>query len=130
LAYRVPNFNLTCDIWTGVVALPGSTPPVGPPRLSAVDCALVYGQRVNVASTGGTSFAGVPLLSMCLLLPKGTDIRGPQDVSLFPDLVECPSASGRYYWVVFVDDIGKGWPNEHRTASVFALVGTWTPPYP
>jgi hypothetical protein len=112
------------------VAQPFGSPPVGPPRVATQNCALVYGQRVNVASTGGTGIPGVPLLTMCVLFPALTDVRGPQDVSGFPDVIELPAASGRYYWMTFVDDIGKGWPNEHRTASVLAVGQTWTPPYP
>lgn len=127
MAYTVPSFNLLCNIEmpdiAGVPAIPS-----GPPRIANQPCALVYGRRVNVASTGGTGDPGVPLQGMNLLLPPGVDIRGPQDVVSF-DMVECPAGSGRWYWVFFVDDIGKGWPNEHRTAGILALADSWTAPY-
>lgn len=90
-----------------------------------------------MASTGGTGSAGVPLQAMNLLLPVGTDVRGPQDTvsntdastQVKGDYVECPSGSGRYYVVAFVDDIGKGFTNEHRDACLFAVPGSWVPPY-
>ena len=127
--FVVPNFNLVCDVWTWPAQSLFPALPVGPPRLAGVPCALVYGQRTNVASTGGTGIVGVPLQQMSLLLPVGTDIRGPQD-SVGPDAVECPPGSGRFYAVTFVDDIGKGYGNEHRTATLFAGAGMWVAPYP
>ena len=128
MAYVQPQYNITCNIWTGV---PGNfpSPPVGPPRIIVQPCALVLGRRVNVVSTGGTGEPGVPLQAINLLLPPGTDIRGPQD-TVVADIVECPAGSGRVYGVYFVDDIGKGHFNEHRTASLLAIAGSWVAPYP
>ena len=123
MAYTIPNFNLTCTIWTTGASF------TDPPRLTGVPCALVYGRRVQAATFGIPPGGANSLQAMNLLLQAGTDIRGPQDVIGF-DSVEVPTGSGRYYAVRFVDDIGKGWPNEHRTASLVALDGTWTPPYP
>ena len=128
MAYRLPTFNLLCNISGPPTAgTPGI--PSGPFRVYHKECQLTYGRRVQVASTGGTLQAGILTLTMNLLLPAGTDIRGPQDIGSF-DMVEVPAESGRWYEVVGVDDIGKGFANEHRTASVFALAKTWTPPYP
>lgn len=73
-------------------------------------------------------FPGIPIQSMNLLLPAGTDIRGPQDTG-FADSVEVPAGSARWYGVYFVDDIGKGFANEHRTACIFAIPLSWPPPY-
>lgn len=131
MPYVLPTFNLICNIWTGTgtPGVPDQALPMGAPRLSLVPCNLCYGRRVNVASTGGTYTAGIPLLAMNLLLPKLTDIRGAQD-DTSNDVVECPSASGRFYWVTFVDDIGKGFSNEHRTAALLAIIGSWGAPYP
>jgi len=88
----------------------------------------VYGRRVNVASSGGTTLAGVPIAAITLLVAKQTDIRGPQD-TVSEDMVEVPAGSGRWYWVAAVDDIGKGYPNEHRYGLLFALAGSWVAPY-
>lgn len=126
MAFRLPNFNLLCNIsQPPAPGFPGI--PIGPFRITNQACQLTYGHRVNVASTGGTTAAGVITMTMNLLLPKLVDIRGPQSNTFF-DMVEVPAASGRWYQVVFVDDIGKGFSNEHRTAGIFAF--SWTAPYP
>lgn len=128
MAYVLPNFNLTCNVWSGFDPSAPS-PPVGPPRLAAIPCALVLGRRVNVASTGGTGAPGIPLQAMNVLFPALTDVRGPQDVTA-ADALEVPAGSGRFYGVYFVDDIGKGYTNEHRTASALAIPNSWFSPYP
>jgi len=68
-------------------------------------------------------------MAMSLLLPPLADVRGPQD-SVSADMVEVPAGSGRWYFVVGVDDIGKGFANEHRSAAIFALASSWVAPYP
>lgn len=120
--YVLPVFNLTCNVWTFV-----TNPPLGPPRISPV-CNLAYGRRVIF---GGEAIAGVadfPPAAMSLLLPKLTDIRGLQSAA-GNDIVEVPAGSGRYYIVVYVDDIGKGFTNEHRIALI-TQNGTWPTPVP
>lgn len=130
-SYRLPTFNLFCDIYTGGgVGFWPQPLPGGLPRVPGVACALVFGHRVNVPSTGGTGSAGVPILAMSLLLPPLTDLRGLQDGLTGPDVVECPVGSGRWYGCAWVDDIGKGYPNEHRTGCLLALEDVWAPPYP
>lgn len=128
MAYRLPTFNLVCNISNPNDADP-SQPPVPPFRIEGQVCQLTYGRRVQVASTGGTGEVGVLVLTMNLLLPALTDIRGPQDLFGY-DVVEVPAESGRWYRVFGVDDIGKNFANEHRTASIYALPGTWAHPYP
>lgn len=125
MAYVVPGFNIVCNIWSS-----GSgPPPIGvAPRISNQPCGLTFGRRANVASSGGTTLAGVPIQTISLLLPKLTDVRGPQD-SVGPDWVECPALTGRWYQVTFVDDVGKGYANEYRQASLFAVAGSWSAPY-
>jgi len=128
MAYRLPTWIITCDISqppaAGIVGI-----PPGPYRITGQICQLTYGHRVNVVSTGGTVQVGVLALCMNLLLPPRTDIRGPQDTTSF-DMVQVPSGSGRWYSVAAVDDIGKGFTNEHRSASIYAVSGSWVPPYP
>jgi hypothetical protein len=77
---------------------------------------------VDVGEGGGVG-------GMTLMVPALTDIRGPQDTVSF-DMVECPLGSGRWYRVCAVDDIGKGFANEHRAALLFALPTSWIAPYP
>lgn len=127
MSYILPTFNLTCNIFRpdadNVAAVPTT-----PPRIAGQACQLTYGRRVNVASSGGTGAAGIPIKGMDLLLPPRVDIRGPQDTISF-DMVEAPAGSGRWYWVYYVDDIGKGFDNEHRVAGLYALAGAWLAPY-
>lgn len=116
---HVPAFNLTCDIWFGQFA----NPPVGPPNLVAVPCLITPGDRVPVAS---------PLLYITyILLPKGTDVaRNPRSLALpFGDIIEAPRGTGRFYFVRWVEDVGKGFPNEYRQAYVEACP-LWPVPYP
>lgn len=127
MAYRVPGFNLLCNLYApDVPGVPGV--PTSAPRIAGQPCALVYGRRVNTASSGGTSSPGIPVQTIDLLLPFRTDVRGPQDTISF-DMAEVPAGTGRWYAVTFVDDIGRGYPNEHRTATLFALAASWTAPY-
>lgn len=128
MAFRLPTFNLRCVITQPDVPLTPAI-PTAPYRIVDQLCQLTYGRRAQVVSTGGTTTAGVLVLSMNLLLPKLIDVRGPQDTVSW-DMVEVPAGSGRWYQVVAVDDIGKGFSNEHRSASIFALAGGWTAPYP
>lgn len=130
MSFVVPNLNLLGNIFTGTgpLTLP-SSPPVGPPRLASVPCALVYGRRVNVQSTGGTASPGFPYQGTNLLVGKGTDLRGEQDALTGMDVVEVPAGSGQWYACTWVLDIGKGWSNEHRSGSLQPIPGTWIPPY-
>jgi hypothetical protein len=70
---------------------------------------------------------------MEILLPAGSDIRAQWN-GLNPDMVEIPAGSKRFYSVANVDDIGKGFANEHRIAWVQYMIGGGTffsgPSYP
>lgn len=107
MAYRLPNFNLTSGIGPNLQAYP--------PRLTSLSN-LAWGNRTSQTYTFGITNATTARMLMTLLLPKGTDIRGPANIGGVVDSVECPIGSGRYYFVLGVDDIGKGFPNEHRAA--------------
>jgi len=130
MAFVVPNFNLLCNVGTSGDAAYPPTAFAFSLRDADVPCALVYGRRVNVSASGGTGTQGFPIETMNLLLPIGQDIRGPQDSTGLLDAVEVPAGSGRFYVVIFVDDIGKGYANEHRTAGIAALPLSWVAPYP
>jgi len=116
---KVPTFNLTCNIWFG--AAPG--PPIGLPNLAAVPCQLQLGERVPVQSN--------QLFCEYILLPKLTDVAATPRALLLPnaDIVECPAGSLRYYVVMMVDDVGKGFANEYRQAMVQHAAG-WPVPTP
>jgi hypothetical protein len=48
-----------------------------------------------------------------LLIPKLSDVRDWSSGGQ-ADMIECPAASGRWYQVAIVDDVGKGFSNEYR----------------
>ena len=126
MAFRLPKFNLTCSVWNNLD--PNSlTPP--PPLILAFPqiCQLRFPRGYNLPDLY------LPGLPMGLLLPKLTDVRGATPLQPFPSIVEVPAHSGRFYQALFVDDVAKGFPNEHRIALIVQLSGIsgwWTYPLP
>jgi hypothetical protein len=120
VAYSIPMMPLMADLFTGG--------DFTMPARATVTANLAWGRRVNVATSGGTGdlFAGQAF--MTLLVAAGSDVRGPQNAG-GADGVECPAGSGRQYVVIFVDDLGKGFPNEHRGA-ILQPIGAWPTPIP
>jgi hypothetical protein len=129
MGYRVPQFNLFCNIGQpdspGIPAVPALA---GWARLYFYPCALAWGHRDHVAWYDTTDSPAIGGNSMFLLLPLLTDVRGAQD-SVSNDVVEVPADSGRWYWVYGVDDSGKGWANEYRCALIVPINRTWNAPY-
>ena len=111
MAFSLPVFNLNVDIYTG----PWLTRVL---RVSVLGN-LAYGRRVEqYGYFGSTARALAPSRQSLLLLPPLTDVRSFIQVN-DPDMVEVPSGSGRWYQVGDVEDIGKGFVNEHRAAAIF-----------
>lgn len=123
MAFVLPTFNLTTDIWTA------GTYPAGAPRLVDVPCQLRAPSASNAANAVPVAGATV---TMIVLLPAGTDIRDRFNLPInSSDVLEIPKGSGRSYTVVIVDDIGKGFPNEHRFAVLLKVLGfPWPTPSP
>jgi hypothetical protein len=121
MGYSLPQFNLPVKLWrfpnivtnpadlTTVGNLVGSRPDADP--IPSVGIGTLA-QRQVVASYFSRF--------MTLLLPKLTDVRPPQATGQ-GDVLEVPSGTGRYYWVASVDDVGKGFANEHRFAYLVPL---------
>ncbi len=108
MAFTLPDFNLTCNVYTG-------------PWLSKVlrvspDCNLALARRVQLGYLPSGVVFGFAMATMSLLLPAATDVRDMSTGVPDYDIVECPAGSGRWYGVLGVDDIGKGFANEHRIA--------------
>ena len=120
MAYVLPTFNLTCNIFRNGGWYPSAV------ALSPI-CNLAYSRRVQIGQTP-TVNAGISLL-----LPPGTDIRSTIN-AVTADNVEVPAGSLRAYTVEHVEDVGKGFPNEHRVAILFQNTipgGTkWPAPMP
>lgn len=118
MAFTLPTFNLTCNVFT-----PGV---FGAPRLSSV-CNLAQGKRGLMIF--GNNY------NVQLLCPKLTDVRSELCVGQVQgDWIECPAASGRWYNVTYVDDVGKGFANEYRLVWMVGIVGPfgakWPAPIP
>lgn len=107
MGYSLPTFNLMCNIWHD----PANC-YTDPPSLT-VACNLTYGRIVS-STQGGLLFPFPPVMS--LLLPKLTDIRS--QLCGVADNLEVPAGSGRFYSTIGVDDVGKGFQNEHRCAII------------
>jgi len=108
MPFEIPTFPLLCSIY-------GPLAEALPARLEDVPCNLAWGERVGgIAEAVSDTLVSIRF-TMQLLLPAGTDIRPPLS-GWAGDFVEVPQASGRFYRVVFVDDRGKGFFNEHRCA--------------
>lgn len=114
MSFYVPQMPLLCNVWRFL----DGRPPVGAPKLTVM-CNLAWGRRVAVPSTGGTSSLGIPLFTMTLLVPAGTDIRD-RLFSGTGDTIEVPAGTHRFYEAVYVDDLGKGFSNEHRGVIMLA----------
>lgn len=114
MPFTLPVFNITCNVYRG----PWLTKSLA---IAAQPCNLAWGRRVNTLplfNAGPEVQQASP--AMIILLPPGVDIRS---ALIFPqtDVVEVPAGSGRWYEVLALDDIGKGFANEHRAAYLFQI---------
>lgn len=123
MAFVLPTFNITVDIYSA-----GLPPPAGPPRVTAIAAQLRAPAANNIVIVSVASANS----AMVLLLAPGTDIRDGFNTPInSSDWVEAPAGTGRFYRVVFVDDIGRGFPNEHRFAVLQKVLGVpWPTPIP
>lgn len=126
MSYKLPTFNLNVNVWRFATA-----DVTAPPDVQTTGN-LVGGHHgiLNKAPQFGAAFAQYPQVVtsgqfMTLLLPKLADVRQALSSDDYGDCVEVPAGSQRYYAVVQVDDIGKGFANEHRFALIVALTGQY-----
>jgi hypothetical protein len=120
MPYVIPAMPLVLNVWhqwdpTSVYAAPD---------VIKVPCNLSPGKRTFLAPfdspfLGDIFNAWVYAFPMEVLLPKLQDIRAPDLNGTLPDCLEIPGGSGRLYFVSYVDDIGKGFANEHRFAIAY-----------
>lgn len=123
MAYSLPAFPLLANIWRN------GNPTTNPPDVVA-PANLAYGKRTITQFWDWGSPAppvGASIFSL-LLFPPFTDIRDGFSASA-QDTVEFPAGTGRFYQCDFVDDFGKGFPNEHRF-SILEKIGVWPSPIP
>lgn len=131
MGFRVPSFNLTCNVWSrgDVPAGPVDIGALPAPRIADLGCQLRASGKLSTAQDEAHWW----VFSAVLLVPAGTDLRDDfswDGVAINkPDFVEVPAGSGRGYTVVGVDDVGKGFANEYRTA-VIMKNAKWPIPAP
>lgn len=120
MPFRLPVFPLLCTIWRASAGIPPIGPPIGFSQCNLAQLRSSYQYPPGVPYPFGT---------MRLLVPAGTDIRGAAG-GTNGDVIDCPSGTGRIYSVLLVDDVGKGFLNEHRFAIIAPglVPGSW--PYP
>lgn len=116
MAYVIPGFNLECNIYTG----PWASKVL---RLADQECALAVGRRTAAPTNAGAIGDQVVGVCFLLLLPAGTDVRDAAGyiydaAHVGTDYVEVPAGSDAWYAVNSVVDVGKGYPNEFREATL------------
>jgi len=128
MAFHVPDFNLTANIWHAVPTPPAL--PVGAPNIAALPCNL----RIMKTADTITSQGSQP--TAFLSVPAGSDLRvsvGWRSILSPPGnapIAEVPAGSGRIYQIWSVDDVAKGYPNEYRFAVLVQIDATSGPPLP
>ncbi len=113
MAYILPTFNITVEIFTG----PWLARVL---RVSGVPANLAVGKRVQQPGNDYVTFATAGFefgITAFLLLPRGTDVRS-QSNGANQDIVEVPSGSSCWYQVSAWEDMALGFSNEYRIASV------------
>lgn len=124
MAFRLPVFNLTVYIWRGNL-----NPTLDPPSVVS-EGNLAWGRRTAAPASGGTDSLGVVFTAPLILLPARTDVRSAEKGEpVGDDYVEAPAGSGRLYYSVYVEDIGRGFDNEHR-AAILTPAAAWPQPIP
>lgn len=122
MAFSLPNFNLTCGIYSVV-------PPNTLGHRLDSPCNLAMGRRITWPWGSAGPGIGMDGFVPSLLLPPLTDVRTNMCGGA-ADVIEVPAGSGRWYQVAGVDDVGKGFPNEHRLANlvqISAAFADWVP---
>lgn len=114
MAFSLPTFNITVNIHT----VAGGANVF---RLSS-PANLALGRRIAQPAAAGEQTGGLAGLTPTLLFPAGTDVRDSSCGGEM-DIIEAPAGSGRWYLATLVDDIGKGFPNEHRFATLYKTWG-------
>jgi hypothetical protein len=108
MVYTLPTFNLSCNVFS----MGGGTWATRSLRIGLLPCNLAMGRRVQQYSLG-TANDSTNAAAPSILVPPLSDVRDFSSGGQ-ADMIECPAGSGRWYQVLGVDDIGKGFANEHR----------------
>jgi hypothetical protein len=122
MAFVLPTFNLQANVFTW-----SNPPDYTNPRLTT-DCQL-RAPSMTVASSSLAPPGNSP--GMILLVPALTDIRDHFSTpGTHGDFIEVPAGSGRMYHAAVMDDVGKGFPNEHRFVVLWKIQFIQPVPFP
>lgn len=126
--FVIPQFNIYCNVHDAQYV---NGTWVTRDLREVVKCNLSAGARFRQYGFYALStFEDYTTVIMQLLLPKRTDIRaGAQSANGEQDIVEVPGETGRFYLVMGVDDVGRGFSNEYRCAFIVPLFHGWAVPY-
>lgn len=108
MAFREPTFPLAFNLWRNTSLV------TGPPDLQGM-CNLAFGENAALYAPGYSQFKE-DFIVVWMLFPKRTDVRPSSVHGNAQDCVEVPAGTGRFYLVVDVDDVGRGFTNEYRKA--------------
>lgn len=123
MAFVLPTFPSVCDIYTWPYNY------AAPPRLANVPCQL---RAPNAALPQYTNGLFAVTNAIMLLLPPKTDIRDTYATPInAADSVVLPVGTTCRYLVLYVNDIARDFPNEHRYAIITKTSsGPWPVPMP
>jgi hypothetical protein len=110
MAFILPTFPLECDVWH---AYDPAVSFYAAPDVIKVKCNLSPGRRVMTGYAHLVPVNDYFVFPMEVLFQPGEDIRSFNN-AVIPDLIELPFGTGRFYIISYVDDIAKGFANEHR----------------
>jgi len=113
MAFTLPEFPLTVHVYNG--------PWIGKTFRLSTPANLAVGRRVVTDAQFRNVWADTYNGLVNLLFPPGTDVRDTNCNIPNNDIVEVPAGSGRWYALAYVDDLGKGFPNEHRYAFAYKI---------
>jgi len=111
MPYRLPDFNLLCNVWHGKEGLPDIAGV--DPDIENQPCGLRF-PRGHIQEL--IYFKDDPpdekaYYYMHLMVPMGTELLTTTDAT-FGDIVEVEAGSQRYYRVMYFDRVAYGHPNE------------------
>jgi len=106
MAYTVPEFNLTCDVWSD-----GHLPSEGDPDYTGVACQFYWYSRGPFPVDPCNLELYCPPLWVRMPIAAGVPWQHGQ-------VFECPSGSGLYYRARFKDVMHRGFINEYLVAIV------------
>jgi hypothetical protein len=116
MSFSPPDFNLTCNLWRNPSIV------TGPPD-RVLPCNLAFGRREPSLDVAVYFLTGSGTGAQVLCVPKRSDVSGffANGATVAQDAVEVPAGSGRFYAVFAVVDIGYGFGNEYRAATILQM---------